>query len=94
VVARYPDSCASVVQEDKENMQKELQSWRSEASRWQQRLHSAERGAHASATEQAAVDSISEEIGKRKHSIKLLKRQIVENENKLAHLLAVVIGDT
>jgi hypothetical protein len=81
------------MQEDKGNMKKELQTWRSEAAIWEKRLSGMDQGGQAGAGERAALDTVQAEITKKLHSVKLLKRQVIENEAKLSSLLDVVVGD-
>lgn len=73
-------------------MQKELQTWRNEASRWQQRLHGSGQAAGEASLNRAALDTLNDEIAKKQNSIKLLKRQAITNEKQLSDLLDVVIG--
>jgi hypothetical protein len=82
-----------IVQEDKENMQKELQAWRSEAGLWQQRFSIESQGVQISSTEQASVDALAVDVARKLASIRLMKRQMLENEAKLANLLNLAIGD-
>lgn len=74
-------------------MQKELQAWRSEAGLWQQRLCTEAQGVQISNTEQASVDALADDVEKKLASIRLMKRQVLENEAKLANLLNLAIGD-
>lgn len=78
------------MQEDKENMEKELQVWRTEASKWCEQLAN-EVQAH-SLLDTSPVTSIDEQIEKHKFSIKQLQRQILLNNEKIAGMVHLVIG--
>ena len=52
-----------------------------------------EQDSRVTAAEQAALDAVGDEVVKKAASVKLLKRQVIENEAKLSSLLDVIIGD-
>ena len=73
-------------------MQKELLAWRNEAATWQKRLQAAAQQSQAQSVQQE-VTMLDEDIAKKQALIKLLKRQVLENEAKLSQLLDVAVGD-
>lgn len=72
-------------------MHKELQIWRSEARTWGEQL--AEEVQSDGALDNAPLVAMNEQIHKRKVSIKQLQRKIVVNNEKIAGMLNLVIGD-
>lgn len=75
-------------------MQKELQVWRSEAILWQERLEGEMRQQADTSGEQAQLAALDEQVKKRASGIKMLKRQVIENEKTLSQLVNLLIGDT
>lgn len=86
------DTSALLLQEDKENMRKELRAWRVEADFWHKQL-SAEENSRKPEANDRAVDALNREIEKKRASIQQLKRRIFENEAKMMALVDLVVGD-
>eukprot|EP00892_Ulva_mutabilis_P005386 jgi/Ulvmu1/3219/UM015_0260.1 len=80
------------LQEDKENMKKELQVWRSEAERWGEQL--AEEKHTWASLDKTPLTTLDDQIQKRKVSIGQIKRRILSNDDRIAEMLNLVIGDT
>jgi hypothetical protein len=81
------------MQEDKENMRKELHAWRAEAELWHKQLSAEETSCKPEASDLNAVDALTREIDRKRASIKHLKRRIFENEVKMMGLVDLVIGN-
>ena len=81
------------VQEDKENMRKELQGWRAEAEVWQACLERERGGREEGRSDSAALDALARDVVKKRAAVSLLKRQVLQNEARMAELVDVLIGD-
>ena len=80
------------VQEDKENMQKELEVWRSEGQHWGKQL--AEELLQSKAeNDTQQISQLDEEIARKNAQIRQLKRQILQNEDRLMSVMSLTIGD-
>jgi hypothetical protein len=80
------------LQEDKENMQKELQVWLSEGQHWGKQLAEELQQAKEQ-TDTQHIAQMDEEIANKHAQIKQLKRQIIQNEEKLMKMMSLTIGE-
>lgn len=80
------------VQEDKENMEKELQVWRSEGQLWGKQLSEELLQAKVEHDTQE-ISLLDEDIAKKHAQIRQTKRQIIKNEDRLMSVMSLTIGD-
>lgn len=78
-------------QEDKENMQKEVAFWRSEASKWEELLAKETRA--NSLLEEDPSTSLESQINRHRKSIAQLQQQVLLNSEKIEGMANLVIGD-
>lgn len=72
-------------------MQKELQIWRSEASKWGEQL--AKEFQAFNLLDNTPLTTLDEQIERHKLSIKQLQRHILANGMKITGMVDLVIGD-
>ena len=74
-------------------MQKELQTWRTEAIMWQSRLDEEIRLQEDAALEASQILAVDDQISIKLTSIKMLKCNVLENEKQLMELINALTGD-
>lgn len=74
-------------------MRKELQGWRAEGELWQACLERERGGPEEGRASGAALEVLVRDVDKKRAAVRALKRQVLQNEARMAELVDVLVGD-